>query len=87
MKILTPRPIGDMPDGVRFSSAENPSGRLELHVSEGDLVAFDQLASIGSGTTLVTDYITGEQFSIRRAPCDAGCRCAAEARWVGASLH
>ena len=87
MNILTPMPIGDMPDGVRFSSAESQSGRLELHVSEGDRVAVDQLGSIWIGTALVTDYLTGERFSVRCAPCGDGCRCAAEARWVGASLH
>ncbi len=75
MTTYTPFPVGPMPANVRVHEGGPPYGRLALDL--------DHSPRDGE---VVTDRVSGERFRIRTGvDCGAGCACAAEARWTGAS--
>lgn len=71
--LFTPYPVGPMPADVRHLPDDN-LGRLELRLADRPR----------EYPATVTDLLTGERFEVDRADCGAGCRCAAEARWIPA---
>lgn len=54
----------------------NSSKRVVLILSEGDRARYDALALRGKVT--LTDQMTGQEFTVKRAACGLGCHCAAE---------
>jgi hypothetical protein len=74
---FTPFAEGDMPPGVEWHDRE----RLSLDLTTADSDAFDDLTNNDPGVE-VLDWTSGHRFHVRRAPCDGGCYCAAEATWV-----
>lgn len=76
MEILTPFPVGEMPKGVTLYGMDLERVVLALNSADADR------ARLADDPVLVLDNFTGEWFSVVRADCGAGCRCAASATWV-----
>ncbi len=78
--LLTPQPVGAMPDNVKRWDDD----RIELRLSDADYFAHQDQGHGYDDTVTVTDQLTGARFVIRRADCGLGCHCAAEAQWIAA---
>lgn len=51
--------------------------RVMILVSDDDFARVNGAGHAGRGTT-VTDLVCGDEFTLRRAACGLGCRCAVE---------
>lgn len=83
--IFTPRPVGSTPHQIeRLASDEHrdyDEQRLHLAMTTED----ERRRKADPDKRFVfTDQRSGNQFLyLGRASCGAGCRCAAEAVWIG----
>ena len=82
---LTPRWEGPLPIGMTFleDDAHLPRAqrRLLMTLDARDSERFEQFFA-EEIPAVVLDLRSGWTFSIRRADCGLGCRCAALARWI-----
>lgn len=64
---------------VWIGTEPRPEDRLRLLVSTSDRNIIDSLPSGKSDrTATVTDLHTGQEYTVRRAPCGLNCYCALE---------
>jgi hypothetical protein len=77
--IFTPRPVGSVPNGIE--RLDHDPARLHLSMTDADK---NRRQLDPDQRFVFVDQNSGDQFLyMGRADCGSGCRCAAEAVWIG----